>query len=117
MQSHIYYDFISFFIEEIEKIVSDYLKKLIQELIKSGYFVSYLFEKEIPPKIKKLIFYFINSINISKSVSLSNYDEYIQILKIPGSQILFENIIDLVKLCKTDYLSIENECRKIKSIF
>ena len=116
-KSHIYYDFISFFIEEIEKIVSDYLKKLIQELIKSGYFVSYLFEKEIPPKIKKLIFSFINSINISKSVSLSNYDEYIQILKIPGSQILFENIIDLVKLCKTDYLSIENECRKIKSIF
>ena len=116
-KSHIYYDFISFFIEEIEKIVSDYLEKLIQELIKSGYFVSYLFEKEIPPKIKKLIFSFINSINISKSVSLSNYDEYIQILKIPGSQILFENIIDLVKLCKTDYLSIENECRKIKSIF
>ena len=48
------YDLISFFFEEIEKIISDYVEKIIKELIKNGYLVSYLFEKEIPQKFKKI---------------------------------------------------------------
>ena len=107
------YDFISFFFEEIEKIISDYVGKLIKELIKNGYLVSYLFEKEIPQKFKKIIFSFIENTNPSKSAISSNLDDVIHNLKIPGSQVLFKNIIDLVKICKIDYLNVEDEYRKL----
>ena len=105
-------DFISFFLVEIKKKISDYLGKLIKELIAHNYLVSYLFEKEIPPKFKKIIFSFIENINIANSTSSLDLDKFIANLKIPGSLILFKNITDLVNICKIDYLNIENEYRK-----
>ena len=106
------YDLIGFFFEEIEKLISDNVEKLIIELIKNGYLVSYSFEKEIPQKFKNIIFSFIENINISKSINSSDLEDIIHNLKIPGSQILFKNIIDLVKICKIDYLNVEDEYRK-----
>ena len=106
------FDFISYFIERIVKLISENVEKLIKELGINGYLVSCLFEKEIPPKLKKTIFSFINNINISKNVSSENIDEYLLDMKIPGSKLLFKKISNLVKNCKIDYLNKENECRK-----
>ena len=105
------YDFISFFLESMEELISNNSKKIIIELIKNGYIVSYFFEKEIPSQFKKVIFSFINNVSISKSAS-SNLEEYIYNLKIPGSQILFKNLKNLVKICKIEYLNVEEEYRK-----
>ena len=105
-------DFISFFLVEIKKKIVDYFGKLIKELIEHNYFVSYLFEKEIPPTFKKIIFSFIENINITNSTISINSDKFISNLKIPGSLMLFKNIAELVNICKIDYLNSENEYRK-----
>ena len=106
------YDFISYFLERITLLISENVEKLIKELGKNGYLVSCLFEEEIPPKLKKTIFAFINNINISKSYSADNLDEYLLDMKIPGSKLLFKKISNLVKNSKIDYLNIEDEYRK-----
>ena len=106
------YDFISFLIEKIEKLISDNVAKLIRELAKNGYLVSFIFEKEIPEKIKKIIISFIDKINILNSNLDNNYDNYFLNLKIPGSTLLFHNFYNLVKNCKNEYLNKEEEYRK-----
>ena len=106
------FDFISYFVERIVLLISDNVEKLIKELGKNGYLVSCLFEKEIPPKLKKTIFSFINNINISKTTSSDNLDEFLLDMKIPGSKLLFKKISNLVKNCKIDYLNKEDEYRK-----
>ena len=106
------FDFISYFLERIVKLISENVEKLIKELGKNGYLVSCLFEEEIPPKLKTTIFSFINNINISKTASADNLDEYLLDMKIPGSKLLFKKISNLVKNCKIDYLNIEDEYRK-----
>ena len=106
------YDFFTFFLQGIEKLISDNSKKIINELIKNGYLVYYLFEKEIPSKFKKVISSFIENINISRLDYDNNNDETVLNLKIPGSQILFKNIKNLIEECKIDYLNIEDEYRK-----
>ena len=107
------FDFISYFLDRIVFLISENVEKLIKELGKNGYLVSCLFEEEIPPKLKKTIFSFINNINISKTASSGdNLDEYLLDMKIPGSKLLFKKISNLVKNCKIDYLNIEDEYRK-----
>ena len=106
------FDFISYFLERIELLISENVEKLIKELGKNGYLVSCLFEEEIPPKLKKTIFSFINNINISKTISSENLDEYLLDMKIPGSKLLFKKISNLVKNSKIDYLNKEDEYRK-----
>ncbi len=107
------FDFISYFLESIVLLISDNVKKLIKELGENGFLVSCLFEEEIPPKLKKTIFSFINNINISKtSTSGDNLDELLLDMKIPGSKLLFDKISNLVENCKIDYLNIEDEYRK-----
>ena len=106
------FDFISYFVERIVLLISDNVEKLIKELGKNGYLVSCLFEKEIPPKLKKTIFSFINNINISKTTSSDNLDEFLLDMKIPGSKLLFKKISNLVKNCKIDYLNKDDEYRK-----
>ena len=106
------FDFISYFLERIILIISENVEKLIKELGQNGYLVSYLFEEEIPPKLKKTIFYFINNINITKVSSSENLDEYLLDMKIPGSKLLFKKLSNLVKNCKTDYLNIDDEYRR-----
>ena len=101
------FDFISYFLDRIVFLISENVEKLIKELGKNGYLVSCLFEEEIPPKLKKTIFSFINNINISKTASSGdNLDEYLLDMKIPGSKLLFKKISNLVKNCKIDYLNI-----------
>ena len=105
-------DFISYFVDRIVSLISNNVEKLIKELGDNGYLVSCLFEKEIPPKLKKTIFSFINNINISKTVSSDNKDEFLLDMRIPGSKLLFKKISNLVKNCKIDYLNKEDEYRK-----
>ena len=104
-------DFISYYLERIIMLVSENVQKLIKELLKNGYLVSLFFEEEIPLKLKKIIFNFINNIDISKS-KVDNLDDYFLDLKMPGSKLLFQKISNLAKNCKIDYLNIENEYRK-----
>ena len=104
------FDFISFLIEKIEKLLSENVEILIRELGRSGYLVSYLFEKEIPKKLKGPIFAFINNINLVKRVYC--WDYYSFDLKIPGSRILIKKIANLVDNCKNEYLNKEDEYRK-----
>ena len=106
------FDFLSYFVERIDMLISDYVEKLIMELGKNGFLVSCIFEEEIPPKLRKIIFSFINNINISKTVSSDSLEEYLFDMKIPGSKLLFKRISNLVKNCKIDYLNAENEYRK-----
>ena len=100
------FDFITYFKERIIRLISDNVEKLVKELYKNGYFVPCLFSKVIPPKLKNVIFSFINDINISNINSDDNLDEYLLDLKIPGSKLLFKNISNLVNSCKIDYLNI-----------
>ena len=87
------YDFISYFKEKIEKLISDNVAKLIRELAKSGYLVSFIFEKVIPEKIKKTIISFIDNKNVLNS-NLDNFKEnYLFDLKIPGSKLLFQKFL------------------------
>lgn len=69
-------DFISYLKEKVELLISENVKKLIIELAKSGYLVSYFFEKVIPPKFKKPIFSFINIINFTNNIANENLDNY-----------------------------------------
>ena len=105
-------DFISFFVEKIEKLISDKVGKIIKELENSGYFVSYIFEKEIPEKIKQSIIQFINNVNLLNSSKENNLDIHLLDLKIPGSKLLFQNFFSLLNDCKNEYINKENECRK-----
>jgi len=105
-------DFISYFVDRIVSLISNNVEKLIKELGENGYLVSCLFEKEIPPKLKKTIFSFINNINISNTNSSDNIDEFLLDMRIPGSKLLFKKISNLVKNCKIDYLNKEDEYRK-----
>ena len=106
------YDFISYFKEKIEKLISDNVAKLIRELAKSGYLVSFIFEKVIPEKIKKTIISFIDNKNVLNS-NLDNFKEnYLFDLKIPGSKLLFQKFFSLLKNCKNDYINKEDEYRK-----
>ena len=104
------YDFISYFLEMIVKIISEKVEKLSKELWKNGYLIS-LFEETIPDKLKNSIFSFINIINLLNPSPDDNSDEYLLDLKIPGTKLLFKKISNLVKNCKIDYLNIENEYR------
>jgi len=105
-------DFISFFVEKIEKLISDNVEKLIKELVNSGYFVSFIFEKDIPEKIKKTIIQFIDNINLFNPSIEYNLDSYLLDLKIPGSKLLFQKFFSLLKNCKNEYINKENECRR-----
>ena len=106
------YDFLSFFVDKIEILISDKVKKLIRELGKNGYLVSCLFDEIIPPKLKEPIFSFINNINLSNVKYDENIENYLLDLKIPGSKILIKNLTNLIKNCKIDYLNKEKEYRK-----
>ena len=106
------YDFLSYFIERIEKLLTENVEKLIRELCKSGYLVSYFFEKEIPLKLKNPIFTFINNINLSKDKSDDNIEDYSLDMKIPGSRLLITKMTNLVKNCKIEYLNKEDEYRR-----
>ena len=103
-------DFISYLKEQIEFVISENVKKLIIELAKNGYLVSYFFEKEIPHKLLNPIFGFINNINLANIVN-EKLDNYSLDLKIPGSRYLIDKIVNLANNCKNDYLNKENECR------
>ena len=103
-------DFISYLKGQIELLISEKVKKLIIELTKNGYLVSYFFNKKIPQKLEKIILNFIGNINIA-SVEDENLDEFTVDLKIPGSRYLLQRIINLANNCKNDYLNKENECR------
>ena len=111
-------DFINYFLEQIEFLIRDKVAILIQELGKNGFLVSCLFEKEISPKLKQTIINFIDNTNILntniKSEEQYDLDKYLLQMKIPGSKLLFENIKNLVKMCKNDILNIEDEYRKSK---
>ena len=106
------FDFISYFIEKIELILSNNVEKLIKELGRSGFLVSYIFEKEIPSELKLPIFSFINNINLAKIKSDDNIENYSLDLKIPGSRLLIKKLSNLAKNCKIEYLNKEEECRK-----
>ena len=106
-------DFISYLIEQTELLVSTFVGKLISELGRSGYLVSYLFEKEIPPKLQKPIFSFINNINLNRDISNgNNLEDYSLDLRIPGSRLLIKTLSNLVINCKIDYLNKEDNIRK-----
>ncbi len=105
-------DFIRFFVEKIEKLISDNVEKLIKELVNSGYFVSFIFEKDIPEKIKKSIILFIDNINLLNLKTENNINNHLLDLKIPGSKLLFQKFYSLLKNCKNEYINKENECRK-----
>ena len=105
-------DFLSYFIEGIKSQLSEYVSKLIKELYNNGYLVPVLFEKEIPNKLKEIIFSFIKNINLDKKSVDNNLDEYFINLEVPGTKLLFKKISNLIKNCKKDYLNIENNYRK-----
>ena len=105
-------DFISFFVEKIEKLISDNVEKLIKELENSGYLVSYILEKYIPEKIKQSIILFINDINLLNPSTENNLGNHLLDLKIPGSKLLFQKFFSLLKNCKNEFINKENECRK-----
>ena len=106
------YDFISYFVEKIEKLISDNVSKLIRELAENGYLVSFIVEKEIPKEIKKTILSFIDNINLKNSNLDNNLDNYMLDLKIPGSKLLFRKFFSLVLNCKNEYINKEDEYRK-----
>ena len=106
------FDFISYFIEKIELILSNNVEKLIKELGRCGFLVSYIFEKEIPSELKIPIFSFINNINLAKIKSDDNIENYSLDLKIPGSRLLIKKLFNLAKNCKIEYLNKEEEYRK-----
>ena len=116
------FDFLSYFLEGITMLLSKYVGKIIKELYDNGYLVPLIFEKEIPPKFKEIIFLFIKNINLNinlnKKTNDFNLDEYFIDLEVPGSKLLFNKITNLIKNCKNDYLNIENKYRKkrIKNI-
>ena len=109
------FDFITYLKEKLVKLISDNVEKLIKKLMKNGYFVPCLFNKVIPPKLKNIIFSYINNINISENnsddYSDDDLDEYLLGLKIPGSNLLFKNLLNLIKSYKTYYLNTENQYR------
>ena len=106
-------DFISYLIEQVELLISSNVGKLIGELGRSGYLVSYLFEKEIPLKLKQPIFSFINNINLIRDISYgNNIEDYSLDMKIPGSRLLINKLSNLVINCKIDYLNKEDNIRK-----
>ena len=106
------YDFISYFVEKIEKLISDNVSKLIRELAENGYLVSFMFEKEIPKEIKKTILSFIDNINLRNTSLDNNLNYYMLDLKIPGSKLLFRKFFSLVQNFKNDYINKEDEYRK-----
>ena len=106
------FDFFSYFIEKIELILSHNVEKLIKELGKSGFLVSYIFEKKIPSELETPIFSFINNINLSKNISDDNIENYSLDLKIPGSKLLIKKLSNLAKNCKIEYINKEEEYRK-----
>ena len=108
------FDFISYFVEKIELLISDNVKKLINELGKSGYLVSSIFEKEIPKNIKDTIISFIEHLNLVESKFNDNIENYLIDLKIPGSRLFIQKLLNLLKNCKIDYINKENEYRKKK---
>ena len=103
-------DFISYLKEQIELLISNNVKKLIIELAKNGYLVSYFFKKNIPQLLEKPIFGFIKNINLTNIIN-ENLENYYLDLKIPGSRYLLNKLINLANNCKNDYLNQENECR------
>ena len=109
------YDFFSFFIESINNIISENLRKILNELGKNGYLISMLFEKEIPEKIRNYVFPFIDKIDISKSEGSILSNNYLIDLKIPGSLLLFNKLISLIKNCKIEFINKENEYRTTSS--
>ena len=106
------FDFISYFVEKIELLLSDNVEKLIKELGKSGYLVSYLFEVEIPEKLRNPVFSFINNINLLKDKVDDDLESCTLDMIIPGSKLLIKKLTSLVKNCKIDYLNKEDEYRK-----
>ena len=98
------FDFISYFVEKIELLLSDNVEKLIKELGKSGYLVSYLFEVEIPEKLRNPVFSFINNINLLKDKVDDDLESCTLDMIIPGSKLLIKKLTSLVKNCKIDYL-------------
>ena len=107
-------DFMSYFIERTEKLISENVEKVINDLGQSGYLVSFMFEKDIPQKIKDTIFSFIENLNLSKSKSQNNNENYLIDLKIPGSRLLIQKMLNLLKICKIEYINKEDEYRKKK---
>ena len=107
-------DFMSYFVERTEKLISENVEKLINELGESGYLVSFIFEKDIPQKIKDTIFSFIENLNLSKSKSRNNNENYLIDLKVPGSRLLIKKMLNLLKICKIEYINKEDEYRKKK---
>ena len=49
------YDYISYFIDKIKKLISDNIKNIINEIVQKGYFNSNVFELELPSDIKKAV--------------------------------------------------------------
>ena len=107
-------DFMSYFVERTEKLISENVEKLINELGESGYLVTFIFEKDIPQKIKDTIFSFIENLNLSKSKSRNNNENYLIDLKVPGSRLLIKKMLNLLKICKIEYINKEDEYRKKK---
>ena len=107
------FDFISYFIERLEKLISENVNNIIHELGRSGFLVSFIFEKDIPQKIKNIIIQFIENLNLSMNKIEDKIDNYFLDLKIPASRMLIQKLLNLIKNCKIDYLNKENEYRKI----
>jgi len=108
------FDFMSYFIERTERFISEIVEKLINELARSGYLVSFLFKKDIPQKIKVIIFSFIENLDLSKSIFHYYNVNYLIDLKIPGSRLLILKMLNLLKICKIEYINKEDEYRKKK---
>ena len=108
------FDFMSYFIERTERFISEIVEKLINELARSGYLVSFLFKKDIPQKIKVIIFSFIENLDLSKSIFHYYKVNYLIDLKIPGSRLLISKMLNLLKICKREYINKEDEYRKKK---
>ena len=107
-------DFISYFKENLKNYLSDIVDIIIKRLVKDGYIVSYMYEKEIPEKIAEPIKSYIDEIILSEdNLDEESIDNNKLIdLKIPGSKLLFQKLLSLIKDCKNDYINKENEYRK-----
>ena len=105
------YDFISYFKENVEDLISDYLKKIIIELNNSGFLVTEIFEKKISEKFE-YVFNFIENINLIEHNFIDKDDYYLIDLEVPGSKLLFNQLFNSIKDCRHDYINKEDEYRK-----
>ena len=112
-----YDDFMSYFLDEFKNHIANRVSILIKGLKKKGYLISTILEEKkenIPDTFNKVT----QNIIMSYTEEHNEYNEYNYFdFKIPGITSFYDRLMSLIKEnCKFDYLNIEKEYRKKKSI-